>query len=248
MTEQPFIDTLRHGGWVLAFDTAEDYGSVALARLGPEGTLEEVVERVIGERRQQASQLVPTIRDALAEAQKEVRELGAVIVGAGPGSFTGVRVSASTAKGLVFGTDVPLWGVPSLAGAAHHPAWGTATIRSVAFDARGDRLYAASFSVVEDQAATLISPMASTVDEFGARRSELPGPALAGTGATRHRDRFEAFGWTVWPEPAGRPSAVGLIRALALDRDRLGPDNSWDFEPQYLRGSSAIPLQPRRAP
>lgn len=252
MTGRPFVDALGQGGLVLALDTAEDYGSVALVRVGPKGELEDVIERSIDERRQQASQLVPRIQEALAEAQAQVGDLAALVVGSGPGSFTGVRVAASTAKGLVFGTDVSLWTVSSLAGAAHHPAWGEVPVRSVAFDARGDRLYAASYSVDgpegETASTTLLSPIASTVDAFGGRVAELPSATVAGTAATRHRARFEALGWTVWPAPVGRPSAVGLIRALVLDRDRLGPDNSWDFEPLYLRDSSAVPLQPRRAP
>ena len=59
--------------------------------------------------------LLPAIGDALREAGATVRDLGRVVCGAGPGSFTSLRVSASLAKGLAFAQQIPLLAVPSLA-------------------------------------------------------------------------------------------------------------------------------------
>jgi tRNA threonylcarbamoyl adenosine modification protein YeaZ len=150
---------------ILAFDTSGGLGSVALQVDG-----RRLVRRFLPERGRQAALLVPGIREAMEEAGVRPRELGGLVVGRGPGSFTGVRIAAATARGLAHALGIPLWTFSSLAaGAASHgvapggweawssqpgnPAAGRSeTIlelseeaarwpRFVLFDARGERLY-----------------------------------------------------------------------------------------------------------
>ncbi len=243
-----FGEVMDIRGWVLAFDTSEDYGSIALARVDRSGGLGDLVVGKIDERRAQASQLVPTIRATLTTAGIGVGDLSAVAVGAGPGSFTGVRVAASTAKGLVFGVRIPLWTPSSLEGAAMDPSWGASNIRAVAFDARGDRVYAAIYTVTQDRPPQpTLGPVATTLGEFAELALEC-GADIAGSAPRRHRDRTELNEAPVRDGPCGDPSAVGLIRALALDPGRPAAENPWDFEPLYLRGSSAQPSQPPVSP
>jgi len=242
-----FRDVVRPHAWVLAFDTSEDFGSVAVARVERDGSLNDVSLRGIEDRRQQVSLLVPTIEAALGDAGVTRGDLSAVVVGSGPGSFTGVRVAASTAKGLVFGSNTPLWTLSSLLGAALDPGWGDETwgARAVAFDARSDRVYAAIFAFQPDEPPqTVIAPRATTIDAF-AKHVGRVSAVIAGSAARRHRDRASVVALDVREAPAGNPSAVGLIRALALDPERRAADNPRDFEPTYLRGSSAEPPKPR---
>jgi len=97
---------------VLACDTSGATVEVGLARFTPDGSeLIPVCERSITAPREANQLLLPTI-DALLQEQDVSREqLAAIIVGRGPGSFTGVRIGVATAKGLAQGLGVPLYGV-----------------------------------------------------------------------------------------------------------------------------------------
>lgn len=240
-----FAEVLRTSGWVLAFDTSEDFGSIAVARVGGSGAMEGLVVRSIDERRQQASQLIPTIASTLTEAGVDVAELSGVIVGAGPGSFTGVRVAASTAKGLLFGSAIPLWTPSSLLGAAYSPAWGERTERAVAFDARSDRVYAAMYSAQPGAPRReLVPPTATTIKAF-VEEVASDTDTVSGSAARRHVALLREAGLTAADRPLGDPSAQGLIQALMVDPDQRAVENPSEFEPLYLRGSSAVPLARR---
>ena len=101
-------------GVYLALDTSTTLGSVCVG-IGSR----VVARRVIQGQRSHSSDLIPAIGGVLQEAGADLSELAGLVVGAGPGSFTGVRVAAATAKGLAHALDVPMWAVSSLeAGAA----------------------------------------------------------------------------------------------------------------------------------
>jgi tRNA threonylcarbamoyl adenosine modification protein YeaZ len=101
-------------GMYLALDTSTPVGSVCV------GVGSRVVARgVIHGQGSHSAELIPTIDRVLQEAGADLSELAGLVLGAGPGSFTGVRVAAATAKGLAHALDIPLWAVSSLeAGAA----------------------------------------------------------------------------------------------------------------------------------
>lgn len=98
---------------MLAIDAALGPCSVAVSRNG------EIAVFLREERPQmQARLLVPMIRQAMAEAGTDYSALGAVVATVGPGSFTGVRIGLSTARGIGFASGVPVKGATTLACAA----------------------------------------------------------------------------------------------------------------------------------
>jgi tRNA threonylcarbamoyladenosine biosynthesis protein TsaB len=103
------------GRLFLGFDTCGASGSVTVARATPASGAE--IE-VLGERalagRSYSAQLMAAIADLLAEAGAKPADLAGIAVMAGPGSFTGVRVGLSTAKGLAQGAEVPVLAVSRL--------------------------------------------------------------------------------------------------------------------------------------
>src|SRR5688572_17484456 len=157
---------------LLAFDTSIAVGSVAVGLGG-----ELLASATLDERREHASRLVPSIEKVLERAAMRITDVGGIVVGEGPGSFTGVRVAAATAKGLAHALGVPLWAFSSLAAAAladrvlprgagvegwwdQDPDEADGS-RYVLFDARGDRVYAASHQLGRGgPLATLVPPHA----------------------------------------------------------------------------------------
>ena len=102
---------ISDSGIYVAFDTSGPVGSVVVAR-GAEPLSEAAIEG----RGRHSSLLLPSIAEVLARADLERGDLDGVVVGEGPGSFTGVRVAAATAKGLAGGLEVPVWGRVELGG------------------------------------------------------------------------------------------------------------------------------------
>ena len=94
---------------ILLIETSTSVLSVALAQ---NGTV--VSERVCTEPRMQASLTAPLVKEVLDQAGLKARDCDAVCVSSGPGSYTGLRVGVSTAKGLAFGAGIPLLSVGTL--------------------------------------------------------------------------------------------------------------------------------------
>lgn len=244
-------------GTCLALETSGPIGSVAVG--SPGVVLARSFLPAMGE---QASGILPAVESVLDTARLRRHDLEGVVVGAGPGSFTGVRIAAATAKGIAHALDVPLWAFSSLAAAALSdrvlpPGTGpggwwkevngeAGPVRYVLFDARGDRVYAGCYLLRDGGAGVeiLVPPHPARVGELLAA-SAPPRAVFAGDGAVRHRDRLAALGHPVLGPPAGTPTADALLHLLASDHALpLADPARW--EPDYLRGASAEPVPPGR--
>lgn len=224
----------RSGAVALAFDTSSSVGSVAVARAG-----DVCAEVELTERGRHAPGLIPAIEAALEAADVGRVDVDRIVVGEGPGSFTGVRVAAATAKGLARALERPLFAVSSLAAAAlGRPPDDPTPVRYVLFDARGDRVYGACHRVGPERVETLVAPHGGTLGELLAG-DVPPGAVFAGDGAERHRAEIEQAGHRVAGPPLGRPSARGLIRYLELEPAAAPVAELAGWEPRYVRASSA---------
>src|SRR6478752_7668390 len=126
---------------ILALDTSTEWLSVAL--FDGENAI------AMRERAGNASsgRILPAIGEILAQGGASLGELDGIAYGAGPGSFTGVRIACGVVQGLAFGADLPVFGVPTL-GAIAHAAWRRhGWSRVVAcLDARMHEVYAACYA------------------------------------------------------------------------------------------------------
>jgi tRNA threonylcarbamoyladenosine biosynthesis protein TsaB len=140
------------GALTLALEAATSTGSVAVLRGNELLATREVAMREGAEER-----LLPAIDEALAEARATTRDLDRIVCGAGPGSFTSLRVSASLAKGIAFAHSLPLFAVPSLALVAADPSLPDGPYVAVLDALRGE-LFAGTYLRVGDE-VTEISPV-----------------------------------------------------------------------------------------
>ncbi len=100
-------------GCFLGIETSWRVGSVALAANGS-----VVARRFLPGPATHAEKLIPAVGEVLEEAEVSRKELAGVVIGAGPGSFTGVRIGVAAAKGLAVGLDIPLYPTSSLRAAS----------------------------------------------------------------------------------------------------------------------------------
>jgi tRNA threonylcarbamoyladenosine biosynthesis protein TsaB len=173
--------------------------------------------------RRQAAEIVTWIDRALRAAGLAPRDLAAILVSDGPGSFTGLRISWAAAKGLSQEWSVPLLTAPSLLGAAFS-AWdavGAEPGKTIAacYDALRGQVFGAVYRFSPPRVETLIPPRVTTVGEL-VRLTTRPPYAAVGDGARRHagavaewtgRGPLDAAGAE---RPTLRPVAAALIALL----------------------------------
>lgn len=219
-------------GLALALDTSTPLGGAALGR---HGTL--LGEVALGVRSRHSEALLPAIDFLFRSADVTAADLDAIVIGEGPGSFTGVRIAAATAKGFAHARDIPLLAFSSLAAAAASAAQADRPVCAL-FDARRDEVYAACYRFPGlARMETLLEPSPRPLDAVLEDTLALR-PLYAGEGAIRHADAIRAAGGDVAPPHVGAPRAAALLwlAALAGDAARV---NAAEWEPAYLRPSGA---------
>ena len=150
---------------LLAFDTSTDQMSIAVQR--GTGDAAQLWQHTAPGGALTSAQLIPEIQRLMAQAELRFDALDAIVFGAGPGSFTGLRTACSVAQGLGFGAGVPLLPVDTLLAVAQD-AWlqlgASQCLRVTALlDARMDEMYVASYcfeseKIISDKHYKLISP------------------------------------------------------------------------------------------
>ena len=251
---------------LLALDTATAAGSVAVG----------AGERLLAETRfnvgsGHSAALLPAIDWTLRMARVSVAELGGVVVGAGPGSFTGVRIAAATAKGIVHARNLPLWAYGSLLATAAAAGGGDGRPVCALFDARRRDVYAACYQLGDRGEGVIRSPVqpvsatgdrqgrssvvevvmevtAFSLDELIERFREGPQPLFGGEGATLHRTELEQrLSATVAPVHRNGPRASALLWLQRIAPVLGQVDDPAAWEPEYVRASGAERIAAARA-
>jgi len=186
----------------LAFDTATQVATSALLDGG----------EVLGERVSRAQLLLEDVDALLRQGGAHPRDLDTVVVGIGPGSFTGVRIGLAAARGLALSLDLPGAGVSTLAALAAGAPGALPVI-----DARRREV----FTLVEGEPVVL-APGDVVVE---------PGAMLVGDGAVRYRALFSEKGAVV-PDDADERH-LPRARFHAALAGAFGPVDA--IEPLYLR-------------
>lgn len=207
-------------GHTLAMDAADGSGTLALLHDGTLHATRDVVMRSAEEER-----FFPAVVDVLHEVGLEARDLDRIVCGAGPGSFTALRVVGAVAKGLAVAADIPVFALPSLAlmVAADDAARRAGGRWLATLDAlRGER-YAALVVLAGKPAAVL------TVESLGRLPSaDIPARAAALGAVPTGPDEVHRAA----PHARGVEGCAGLLAAMQ-------PVDLAAWEPSYGRLAEA---------
>ena len=223
---------------VLAIDTALEACSAAVFDTDRGGiTARESLPMARGH----AEAVMPLIARVMDLAEIEFRELDRIAVTSGPGSFTGLRVGISAARGIALAAEKPAVGLSTLAGfAAPLIAEDDSTHVVAAIDARHDQVYLQVFGI---GGRTLVAPRMATVRD--AARAAITGPArVIGSAANQ-----VAAAWPKGDEPPvlveqrSAPDIGWIARLGAAAADGYGRP-----KPLYLRPPDAQPQDAARLP
>jgi tRNA threonylcarbamoyladenosine biosynthesis protein TsaB len=220
---------------LLALETSTPHA--ALAVIGADGL---IVVAAPDPSARHGRALVPAISDLLARVGLTVADLDGLVVGLGPGSYTGLRIGLTAAKTLAYAAGKPLAGVDSLDIVARNAPDETLLVSVIADAQRGD-LYVADFRrpavglPLERLGATRIVPLGDWVAALPHETLVL-GPAVTlDRVATRlpPTARLPAHPDAHWPDPH-------RLAELALEVWQSGRrDDPWYLEPVYLRRTAA---------
>ncbi|CAN5531577.1 tRNA (adenosine(37)-N6)-threonylcarbamoyltransferase complex dimerization subunit type 1 TsaB [soil metagenome] len=207
---------------ILAFDASTPVITVALAR-EEEGKRRVLVE--ISATSGGASEiLLQSIHAALELTGEKLESVGRILVGVGPGTFTGIRIAASTARSLSQSTGIPLAKNSTLASLAA-PALSIQPEVLAVLDAKRGQVFAQRFSD-EPGEITCMRP-----EELNAEGE----PLIVGDGAVRYREELSELG-AIPPDdsPLHRVTAAGHV--LSADLSPVEPEN---VVPLYVREPDA---------
>jgi tRNA threonylcarbamoyladenosine biosynthesis protein TsaB len=164
-----------------------------------------------------AQRALVLVDEALARAGYRPTDVSQVVVGCGPGSFTGLRIGIATARGLALALGVPCAGAPTLAALAAGAPGAIALI-----DARRGELFA-----LDEEGTAVVEQPATVAGRLA------PGILCVGDGALRYRALLEEAGAVVPPDDDPRHAPVAAVLAGLASGD--GP------EPVYVRRPDAEP-------
>jgi tRNA threonylcarbamoyladenosine biosynthesis protein TsaB len=223
---------------LLVLDTSTEWCSAALWLDG-----ELRARRVLAEQRH-SSLLLPMIDALLHDAGVSLRQLDGIGYGAGPGSFTGLRIACAVTQGLAFGADLPVAGVSTLESVAEQT--GADRVLTV-LDARMAEVYWAAYERTDEGWRALAAPQLALPESV-----VVPaGDSWVGAG-----NGFVALGDVLRPRLAAKlariddtlmPDAAAMapLAARAFARgDAVDPALA---APIYLRDKVALTIDERRA-
>lgn len=238
---------------ILAIDTALDACAAAVLDTGGGRLIAQASQAM---KRGHAEALMPLIADVMKDAGLPFAALDRIAVTTGPGSFTGLRVGLSAARGIALAANKPVVGLTTLSAYAA-PLIGEDEAHPIisAIDARHDHVY---FQVVGGDGSSLVDPrVAPVADVLDASR--LGAPSLVGNAAAMLAERWPKdapppvkvdaqaapdIGWVAWLGAAADP-ATAPARPFYLRAPDAKP--SFAVPPQSLADPAAMPRAGSRA-
>lgn len=214
---------------LLALDTATPAGSIALAEAGA-----ILAVRTFDAGREHSRRLFPEIAGVLADARRRREEIDALAVTIGPGSFTGLRIGLSAAKGLCLALAAPLVAVSTLEALAGRLPWCRLPVCAL-LDARRGEVYAGVYDTSQGAPRLLEAECAMDPQDLLARWRDRD-VLFTGDGVDRWPDLLSSIpGARLAPAPARRPCAA-TVAWLAQARLQAGQTvDPATAEPVYLR-------------
>ncbi|WP_263786782.1 tRNA (adenosine(37)-N6)-threonylcarbamoyltransferase complex dimerization subunit type 1 TsaB [Salinibacter grassmerensis] len=204
-----------------------------------------VAEAHLHRPRVHAERLTPLVEDLLGHAGVATGALDAVAASMGPGSYTGLRIGVSTAKGWALAADAAFVGVPTLEAYAAQlrPVAAPGDVVCALLDARRDEVYAGAYRRTTDGMDQHASTTALPVDDLPGWVGTVDGRLwLVGDGAPKSQAALGGTSAsTVLPADTTPPSAGWVARCGRQRLEAHGPDDVATVEPLYVKDVHATP-------
>lgn len=235
---EPLLAAGATAGPVLGLDTGSPTARLGVVRGG------RVLAALARPVASHGADLPAAVAELLQHVGLEIRDLSAIAVGIGPGSFTGLRVGLSYAKGVATGARIPIVGIPSLDAialcACAYPAARPGVKICPILDARKGDVYTSLYEVLPDALEKVLDDLVIPLDEFAPR---IAGEVLfvgeskaadAGVLVVSRGGRATVAGAA---ELSHQGSFIAALGAARVARDDV--DDAATLEPLYVRAPGA---------
>ncbi|HUL63946.1 MAG TPA: tRNA (adenosine(37)-N6)-threonylcarbamoyltransferase complex dimerization subunit type 1 TsaB [Burkholderiaceae bacterium] len=225
---------------LLALDTATSVCSVALAC---DQTI-HAIEREVGQRH--TEYVLAIVDQLLASHDRRLADCDAIAFGAGPGSFTGLRVACGVAQGLAFGIDRPVIPVGNLAAGAFDAfaRCPDARVALVAQDARMNEAYVGVYAKTSGRLDEVAAPALAAPDELLALAARHEADVIAGSAVDVFREQLQSFEGTRIEGTLGGARTIARLALEALAAGRV--IEAAAAAPIYVRDRVALTVEQRR--
>ena len=226
---------------IISLDTSTTVCSVALHQVNDQNISGLLACYELFTERTSSAMLTTLISNIVSQAGYELTQLDAIAVAKGPGSYTGLRIGVSTAKGLCFALDKPLLAINTLAAMTEQirAYFPTDYLLCPMIDARRMEVYCALYSANGEE---IQQTSAKVIDENSFSEWLVQKPVVFfGDGAAKCRSLVGNHPNAIFPDVNVLLSArtIGLLAASAFFQGQF--ENVATFEPFYLKDFMAIP-------
>ena len=218
---------------ILAIETATDVCGAAVVH-----ERRVIARRSVVEKNIHSEKLLTMVNDVLLEAELLLRDVDAIAVSIGPGSFTGLRIGLSTAKGLAMGQHKAIIAVPTLDALAYeYYRSGSKNLAGIVcplIDAKRDEVYYCLYEVDAAGINRRSDYSIESITQVAERAKRYDAVVFVGDGVRKMEKMPELGGnHRCCPEIVCSPDSVGMI--AEKDGERLPAEVISTLEPLYIR-------------
>ena len=222
---------------ILALDSSGLVATVAILE-----DEQMIAEYTVNYKKTHSQTLLPMLDEIVKMTEFDLSTIDAIAVSGGPGSFTGLRIGAATAKGLGLALNKPLIHIPTVDGMAYG-LFGYSGLVCPIMDARRNQVYTGlyrfvdgEFQVVEEQMAISVTELIEKLNSYEEKVTFL------GDGVPVYRDQFEkgltgAYAFAPAHLNRQRAAAVGALGMKYFQEGKT--ESATEHKPDYLRLSQA---------
>ena len=222
---------------ILALDSSGLVASVAILT-----ETELLAEYTVNYKKTHSQTLLPMIDEIVRMIDIDLATIDAIAVAAGPGSFTGLRIGAATAKGLGLALDKPLIAVPTVEGLAYN-LYGTNALVCPIMDARRNQVYTGVYYFKGKELVAVKEQCAEGIEETIAFLNKENRPVIfLGDGVPVFKEIITEkmvgdYSFAPAHLSRQRAGALGALASIYYDANKV--QSATEHRPDYLRMSQA---------
>lgn len=200
-----------------------------------------ICEYTINTKKTHSQKLMPMIENMLKLSDIEIKEIDAIGICVGPGSFTGLRIGMATAKAMAHVNNIPLIGVNSLEVLGANMDLCNKKICSI-LDAQRNQVYTCKYMIEENKSKALedigIMPIDDLLEKLSATEEEW---VIVGEAVYKYKEKIDAISNITIPSPSNNITKASSLCVVARDKFEQNREvhNCYDINPMYIRKSQA---------
>lgn len=222
---------------ILGIDSS---GLVASIAILSEGIL--IAEYTINYKKTHSQTLLPMLDEVIRMLDIDIKDIDAIAIASGPGSFTGLRIGAATAKGLGLALGIPIISIPTVDGLAYN-LYGSSKVICPLMDAKRNQVYTGIYEFVNDEFNIILNQSAIEMDEIIGKINNLGREVVfLGDGVSPNINNINEnikVKHSIAPthQMYQRAAAVATLAQIYYGKGQVV--TARDYEPIYLRISQA---------